>query len=278
MNSKIKRVVAINDMSGLGKCSLTVAIPILATLGLQTCPFPTAILSCQTGYPKYTFFDFTDEMIKYEKCWEELHSKFNCIYSGFLGSERQIDIVANFIQKHKEAMIFVDPVMGDNGEIYGTYNDEMCYKMKELVKIADIVTPNLTEACILTGLNYENIKELSLEDIKSIAMDIGNMGPEKIVITGIVKENIVHNLAYDKEKDEIFITEAKYNQRSYSGTGDIFSSIVCGMTVRGIDFTVAVQKASNFIEEAIDYTDKFDIPGREGICYEFFLKELIINE
>ncbi|MEG2354082.1 MAG: pyridoxamine kinase [Clostridium sp.] len=275
MDTGIKKVVTINDMSGLGKCSLTVAIPILAILGIESCPFPTAILSCQTGYPKYSFLDFTEEMINYERSWEELGFKFDCIYSGFLGSEKQIDIVLNFMLKHSESLIFVDPVMGDHGKLYGTYTSGMCNKIKNLIKYAHIVTPNLTEACILTEKEYD-VQALNLSLIKNMAKDISAMGPKKVVITGIVEGDSISNLAYDSTDDIFIISKSKYNNMSYSGTGDIFASILCGMLVKNYDFDVAVNKASTFIEHAIEHTSKFNILGREGIMYEPFLRELML--
>ncbi|MBE6055276.1 MAG: pyridoxine kinase, partial [Clostridium sartagoforme] len=151
----VKKVATINDLSGVGRCSLTAAIPVLAALGVQCCPFPTAILSSQTEFDKFTFLDITDEMISYKEAWNELGIKFDCIYSGFLGSENQIDIVLDFVKEKEKSLIVVDPVMGDNGIIYDTFNETMCNKMKKLVSISDIVTPNLTEACILTGETYD---------------------------------------------------------------------------------------------------------------------------
>ena len=145
----MKKIVAIHDLSGIGRCSLTVAIPILSALKVQCCPFPTAILSSQTGYPEYTFLDLTNEMNKQSKVWENLKVNFDCIYSGFLGSESQVEIVSNFIKENKNTFIVVDPVMGDDGVMYPIFSEEMRIKIKNLVKIANLTTPNLTEACFL---------------------------------------------------------------------------------------------------------------------------------
>ena len=148
----VKKVATINDLSGIGRCSLTAALPILSTLGVQCCPFPTAILSSQTEFDKFSFLDITNEMNNYKNVWKELNINFDCIYSGFLGSEKQIDIVLDFVLDNKDSLIVIDPVMGDNGILYDTFTENMCNKMKELVSIASIVTPNLTEACILTRI------------------------------------------------------------------------------------------------------------------------------
>ncbi|WP_253199597.1 pyridoxamine kinase [Clostridium gasigenes] len=278
MIEKIKKVATIQDMSGIGRSSLTVALPIISTLGVQCCPFPTAILSCQTNYPEFSFFDFTKEMNNYKNVWTKMNIGFDCIYSGFLGSEAQIDIVIDFFKSNNKALIMVDPVMGDNGVIYDTYTSNLCKRIKELVSYADIVTPNVTESFILTGEVY-NEKQINLGFLEKLAKEISNMGPSKVIITGIIIDNEVCNLAYEKEKNEIFIIKNKYIKKYYCGTGDIFSSIVCGMLVRGFDFKVTIEKASEFIYNAIKYTSQFDTDPNEGVMFEVFLKELIlINE
>ena len=275
--NNIKKVATINDLSGVGRCSLTVSIPVLSTLGVQCCPFPTAVLSCHTGFDNFTFLDITDEMIKYKKSWDNLGMDFECIYSGFVGSEKQIDIVLDFIKEREEALIVVDPVMGDNGKAYSTFTKEMCNKMKNLVSIADIVTPNLTEACILTEEEYS--KNYNDEKILDIAKKISSMGPEKVIIKGIIRENKVVNFAYDNEEKSFFKVESDFNNKSYSGTGDIFTSIVIGLILNGHDLNYSVEKATEFIYKTIEYTSKFNTDTREGIMFELFLKELfLINE
>lgn len=269
------RVAVINDMSGIGKCSLTVAIPIFSCLKLTPCPFPTAILSSQTGYPEFTFLDFTEEMINYEKVWDNLQLKFKGIHTGFLGSEKQIEIVENFIKKHEESLVLVDPVMADNGSIYGIYTESMCNKIKNLVSFADVVTPNATESLILANENYKDYI-CGVEHFKDIAKKISNMGPKKVVITGIIEGDMISNLAYDRTEDRTFIATSKYNKTSYSGTGDIFSSILCGMLLNGFDLEKSVKKATDFIYKTIQYTSKFEIDTNDGIMFEIFLKELIL--
>ncbi|WP_411168104.1 pyridoxamine kinase [Clostridium sp. MB05] len=274
----IKKVATINDLSGIGRCSLTAAMPILSALGVQCCPFPTAILSSQTEFDNFTFLDITSEMKSYKKAWNLLNLNFDCIYSGFLGSEEQINIVLDFAREHKESLIVIDPVMGDNGIIYDTYTENMCNKMKELISIADIATPNLTEACILTGNQY-NKYNMSDESILNIAKDISKLGPSKVIITGIIKENSIYNFAYNKSNNEFFIVKSEFNNESYSGTGDIFTSVVIGLLLNNHDFKFSIEKATEFIYNAIQYTTKFKTNPKEGVIFELFLKELIlINE
>ncbi len=274
----VKKVATINDLSGIGRCSLTAAIPVLSALGVQCCPFPTAVLSSQTEFEKFTFLDITDEMIKYKETWDELGIRFDCIYSGFLGSEKQIDIVLDFVKEKEDAIIIVDPVMGDNGVLYDTFTEEMCKKMKWLVSIANLVTPNLTEACILTGEVYDKY-ETSDEKVKMMAREISNMGPKQVIITGIIRGNKIYNYAYDREVDKYFIVETDYNNESYSGTGDIFTSIIIGLLLNGHDLNYSIKNATDFIDRTIKFTSKFNTNPKEGIMFELFLKELIlINE
>lgn len=269
----LKKVAAINDLSGVGKCSLSVAIPILSALKVQCCPFPTAILSSQTGYPEYSFFDFTNEMITYSNVWKNLNLNFDCIYTGFLGSKYQIEIVSNFIKENKTSLIVVDPVMGDDGLVYPVFDTEMCNKIKNLVKVSDLTTPNLTEACILTGRNYSK-KNFTRDELINLAKDVCSIGPSKVVITGILEGDNILNLAYDKAIDKYFFTSVKYNNCSYSGTGDIFTSIISGLLTNGYDLNFAVITATNFISKTIDYTSKFNIDRNDGVMFEKFLCDL----
>ena len=269
----LKKVAAINDLSGVGRCSLTVAIPILSALKVQCCPFPTAILSSQTDYPEFTFLDFTNEMNSYKDVWNKLKIDFDCIYSGFLGSIEQIEIVSNFIKENPTSLVVVDPVMGDNGVLYSTFTKEMCNKIKELVKYSALITPNLTEACILTNREYH--QNYSRDDIIDIAKDLSNIGPENVVITGIIENNNILNLAYNKSNDIAHFTAVKYNNHSYSGTGDIFASIVCGLLVNNYDLNLAVKTATDFIYKTINYTSQFNTDRNDGVMFEMFLGDLI---
>ncbi|MGL5754459.1 MAG: pyridoxamine kinase [Paraclostridium sp.] len=270
----IKKVAAIHDLSGIGRCSLTVAIPILSALKVQCCPFPTAILSSQTGYPKYSFFDLTSQMDDYKNTWAELNIDFDCIYSGFLGSIDQIDIVCNFINNNKNSLIITDPVMGDNGCLYPIFNDKMCKKIRNLVKKSDIVTPNLTEALILIDKDFTNIN-LCKDELISIAKKVSDLGPNKVIITGIILDGKIHNLSFDKDLNEVHFTTSNFNNISYSGTGDIFTSIVTGLLLNGYSLSYSVDKASEFIHKVVLYTSKLSSDRNDGVLFELFLNELI---
>lgn len=268
----MKKVAAINDMSGIGKCSLTVAIPILSALKTQCCPYPTAILSSQTSYPKFTYLDLTSQMKEYAKTWKELHMSFDTIYSGFLGSIDQIDLVCDFIKDNKNAYVIVDPVMGDCGDYYQTFDDKIAQKIKNLVKMSNLVTPNLTEACLLTNNQYHT--KYKLDDALNLAKEISTLGPEKVIITGILIDDKIINLGYDKDNDESFSYVLDYNNKSYSGTGDIFTSIITGLITNGHNFKNSIKIASDFIFKCIKYTSNYDINPNDGVFFELFLNEL----
>ncbi len=273
---EIKKVAAIHDLSGLGRCSLTAAIPILSILNVQPCPMPTAVLSCQTGFSNFSFLDLTDEMKNINNSWKEERVKFNGIYSGFLGSKHQVDTVIDVIKSNKDAKIFIDPVMGDGGELYKIYDIEMCEKIKELVKYADVVTPNLTEACLLTNRNY---KELNIceDTLLEIAKDITDKGPKQIIITGIIQDNNIGNYSYDRDTNESYYINVPYNNESYSGTGDVFTSIICGMLINDYKLKFAVDKATDFIYKVIKYSLNQHCDPKNGVIFEPLLKDLILE-
>ena len=268
----LKKVAAINDLSGIGKCSLSVAIPILSALKVQCCPFPTAILSSQTGFSQYTFLDLTNEMEKYSNTWKKLNLNIDTIYSGFLGSSSQIDIVRNFIKSNPHAFVIVDPVLGDNGELYPIFNNDTCTKMKDLVIHSNLITPNITEACLLLNKDYKD--NFSEEEVITIAKKLSELGPSKVIITGIIRDNMIYNLSYDKEEDKAFTYGLEYNKCSYSGTGDIFVSIICGLITNNYDLEFAVKTASDFIYKCVSYTSKYEIDRNEGVMFEMFLNDL----
>ncbi len=268
----IKKVVAINDLSGIGKCSLSVALPILSALKVQCCPLPTAILSSQTGFSEYTFLDLTNEMENYYNTWKKLNLNIDTICSGFLGSIHQIDIVINFIKENKDALVIVDPVLGDGGILYPIFDKETCSKMKDLVKYSDLITPNLTEACLLTNKDYH--EDYSEDELINIAKSLCELGPNKVIITGIIKNDMIYNLSYDSIKDKSLLYGLKYNKRSYSGTGDIFVSIISALITNGFDLDFAVKTASDFIYKCVSYTSTYETDRNHGVMFEMFLNDL----
>lgn len=268
-----KKIAVINDFSGFGRCSIAVALPIISTLKIQCCPLPTSIFSNHTGFDSFFFDDYTDKMPLYINEWKKLGLQFDGITSGFLGSKKQIEIVTQFFKdfKTKENIIIVDPVMGDYGKIYATYTKEMCEEMKKLVQYADIITPNITELCILTDTPYQ--KKWKISELEKMTEELAEKGPEKIVVTGIVQKEFIANFCYEKGKSpKILRCHRVGTQRS--GTGDVFSSIIAADAVNQVPFDKSVKKASNFIKKCILRSIEMDIPVTDGVCFEELLQTL----
>lgn len=276
--NNIPKIMAINDMSGVGRCSLTVIIPVMSALGCQVCPLPTALLSNHSEYKEFYFFDFTNHMEEYFSYWEKNDAFFDCVYSGFLGSEEQINIIADIInrvkEKNKEALIVVDPVMGDHGFTYATYNDEMITKMSHLVKKADIITPNLTEACILLGENYTDEK-VSIPQVKEYLKELCSLGPKISVITGVATEDSEHiNVCYNRDEDKFWMAPFDYVNKRYPGTGDLFTSLFLGYYMKGKSLPEAMEEAARFVSLAVITTYEAKTISSEGVIFEHIIKEL----
>jgi len=282
----LKKVAAINDISGIGKCSLTAAIPILSVLGVQACPLPTAVLSSQTGFPSYFIDDYTSKMKSYIDEWHKLDLQFDGIHSGFLANASQVDIILDFISrfKQKNTIFLVDPVMGDDGEIYPAFNPSFCEKIKMLVSKADIITPNLTEACILTGKDFAQLtlsKEKSdyLSLIENLGQELLLQGPSRVVITGIRYQSEtdpaeqIYNAVI--EADNVYYTKSLAYDVSYSGTGDIFASVLCGFLVQGKSVHEAADKATRLIGLSVRDAYNENIDRNYGINFEKYLKEIL---
>lgn len=269
-----KKIAVINDISGFGRCSITVTLPILSYLGVQCCPVPTAILSNHMGYPHYFIDDYTDRMEQYIGNWRKLGLRFEGIMTGFLGSAEQIDIVKEFIRdfSKEDTLVIVDPVMGDHGKIYVTYTEEMCARMKKLVALSDITTPNLTEACRLTGTPYKNTGWRKKE-LDSMAEQIAAFGPSKVVITGIPQGGFIANFIYERGQDARIIRTHKVDAER-SCTGDVFTSVIAADGVNGVSFDRSVRKASGFVKKCILKSVEMEIPKTDGVCFEEVLYQL----
>lgn len=268
-----KKLAVINDLSGFGRCSIAVELPIISAMKIQCCFVPTTIFSNHTGFASFFLEDFTDKMRPYMNEWRKLELHFQGICTGFLGSPKQIAIVSDFLRdfKEKDTVVVVDPVMGDYGKMYPTYSMETCLKMRELIPLADIITPNLTEACILAGIPYE--EKWSRKKLLWLAQHLSAMGPEKVVITGIIQGEFIANYCYEKGKEPcMFRTVKAGTQRS--GTGDIFASIVAADAVNGVPFEQSVKKAGRFIKKCIVKSIEMGIPLTDGVCFEEFLHNL----
>ena len=281
MESLVKKVAAIHDLSGYGRASLTTIIPILSNMKVQVCPVPTAILSTHTGgFEGYSFIDLTDYMQEHIAHWKRLDLEFDCIYSGFLGSPKQIEIVADFIDYFgkKSKFIVVDPVMGDNGKLYSTMDNEMVVGMRNLIKKADIITPNFTEVMYLLGKEYD--KNIDIEKVKEYLKDLSNMGPKIVMATSVpeIEENKMDKktsvVAYDRENDVFWRVSCRYIPASYPGTGDAYTSVVIGSLLQGDSLPMAIERGVQFITQCIMASYGFKYPKKEGVLLEKMLDVL----
>ena len=268
-----KKIAVINDFSGFGRCSIAVSLPIISHMKIQCSNVVTSVFSNHTGFEKFFFEDYTDKMQDYIDLWLYLDLQFEGIYSGFLGSKKQIKIVEKFIKdfKKENTKIIIDPVMGDNGRPYPTYTKEMCEEMKELVCYADILTPNVTEACILTDTPYR--EKFKNSELYAMAEKLSEKGASKIVISGVKMENYIGNVVYEKNGIKKIIRMKKVGMER-SGTGDIFASIIAADCVNGVDLETSVKKAGSFIKKCIIATEKYQVPKTDGVCFEEVLYTL----
>ena len=284
-HNKQKKIAVINDISGFGRCSAAVSLPVISHMRVQACLLPTSIFSNHTGFPSYYYNDFTDKMPRfmeeytdrmrvYIENWQKLGLRFEGIMTGFLGSAEQIEIVREFIRQFRDerTQVIIDPVMGENGKPYPTYTEEMCDKMKHLVEYADILTPNVTEACMLTRMPFKD-KNWQRKELLEMMARLRELGAKKIVVSGLDSGQFISN-AVSEVPGECKLIRQKRVGKVRSGTGDIFSSIIAADCVNGVDFETSVRKAAAFVQECIRVTERFDIPETDGVCFEEVLHKL----
>ncbi len=275
-------VCAIHDLSCFGRCALTVIMPTLSAMGNQVIPLPTALLSTHTGgFTDLHFIDLNNSMKKISDHFKTLDISFDSIYSGFLGSEDQIDTVLNYIDnfRNKDTLVMVDPVMGDDGELYSTYTHELMLGMRRLCEKADIITPNLTEAFFLTESEFRETEHMTKDEAITLARQLRDkllvFKNKKIVITGIpYSENNFATYGYDLESDKETFHSVKRVKLNYPGTGDLFASVLLGKLLDNEDFEDAIAYSSDFICRVMEYSATFDTPLRNGVAFEAFLGEL----
>lgn len=269
-----KRIALVNDITGFGRCSVTVQLPLISAMRVQACPLPTAILSVHTGFPNHYIDDYTERMRPYMENWAANTLDFDAILTGFLGSERQIEVVLECIARFKgrDTCVIVDPVMGDNGRLYSSYTPELCAKMRQLLPYADVVTPNLTEACQLLGTDYPANGLVAEEELVEMAAAIAAMGPHDVIITGLHAGDRVRTYLYAEGHGYAF-DNAKVG-RDRSGSGDAFAAIVAAALVRGIPIEEGARRAAAFIGHCLAYAEELDLPWNYGLPFEEFMSEL----
>ncbi|WP_428908126.1 pyridoxamine kinase [Niallia sp. Krafla_26] len=282
----MKKVAVIQDLSSFGKCSLTAAIPVLSVMGVQACPLPTAVLTAQTGYPSFFCEDFTSKMNHFTDEWSKLNITFDGISTGFVTGEEQIKNIFHFLDRFytKETLLLVDPVMGDSGEVYKMFTEELPVLMGELVNKADVITPNVTECCLLTRTSYEKLHSYTNEkDYLKAVEEAGNRLQQdtnaEVIITGINPPTepgdtqLIGNMYLNKNKTFHYLMP--YNGKSYSGTGDLFAAVIMGSLMRGQNLEEAVQLAVKFLTESIKDSASENIPEVEGVNFEKYLSILL---
>ena len=273
----VPRLAMINDIAGFGRCSTTVSLPVISVMKVQVCPVPTSVLSNHLGFPLCHFDDYTSHMRDYIKVWVELGLTFDGLYCGFLGNEEQIDIVREFVEMFRPPLFLLDPVMGDHGRAYSSITETHVQKMKKLLPLADIITPNITEACLLTGTPWKD-GEWTMQELSGLCERLASLCLKdsvgaSIVITGIRQGDSLVNFLWD---DGVYTTVATpIAGASRPGTGDIFASILAADAVRGETLLSSVQKAANFVGLCIAGSEKAGTPVQEGVVFEKYLAALL---
>ncbi len=273
----MKRIATIQDISCLGKCSLTVALPIISAMGMETCVVPTAVLSTHTMISGFTFRDLTEDMPDICDHWKKENFIFDAIYTGYLGSKRQLAMVEDYFAafKTENNLIIVDPVIGDGGKLYPAFDVDFAHEMAKLCGKADIIMPNLTEAAFM--LDEEYIESgYDLEYIQSLLKKLTNLGAKTAVLTGVsFEEGKIGVMGYDAANNEFFHYFHKKIDTSYHGTGDIFASVVVGGLMNGFSLPKALKIAADFTAKCIDITFSDPNAITYGVNFEYLLPELM---
>lgn len=268
------RIAAIHDLSCFGRCSLTIALPVLSAMGCQCCPLPTALLSAHTGFPGNTSLDLAAEMGRIAEHWAAMDLQFDAIYSGFLGSADQVDTVARFFDtfKKSDTAVIVDPVMGDHGTAYRTCTPELCRGMRVLAENSDVITPNLTEAALLLDRPYEEIRQA---DAYEVVRRLSLGGRRSVVLTGYSSESgQTGALCFDRDSGESKAVQTPREPQDFSGTGDLFASVLAGGVARGVPLFQAAQAAADFVRDCIARTLAEGLTEQDGVDFEPLLGQL----
>lgn len=272
----MKRIVTIQDISCVGKCSLTVALPIISAMGIETAAIPTAVLSTHTAFKNFTYRDLTGDLPKIAKHWKQEKFDFDGIYTGYLGSIEQIDMLKEFFKQFKTSnnFVFIDPVMADNGKLYAGFDEKFVKEMKKLCKMADIIVPNLTEASYMLEKEYKEI--YSEQEIKDILIELSNLGPKYVVLTGVsFKDNKLGVMSYNKETNKFFTYFKEKVPAKYHGTGDIFASTLVGAITNRNTLEEGLKVAVDYVWETINDTYKTNKKDVYGVNFETKIPYLI---
>ena len=272
----MKRIVTIQDISCVGKCSLTVALPIISAMGVEAAVIPTAVLSTHTMFKNFTYRDLSTDIPSIQKHWQDEKIDFNAIYTGYLGSIEQIDMLKDFFKEFKKEnnFIFIDPVMGDNGKLYVGFDQEFALQMKELCKMADVIVPNLTEASYMLQREYK--QSYTEQEIKDLLVELSDLGPKQVILTGIsFKDNELGVMSYNKETNEFFTYFREQIPVKYHGTGDVFASTLVGAMENNKSLEESLKIAVDYVWETINDTYKEKKEDAYGVNFENKISYLI---
>ena len=271
----MKRIVTMQDISCVGKCSLTAALPVLSAMGLETAVLPTAVLSSHTMFKHVSFCDLTDQIPAILHAWNEEHFTFSAIYTGYLGSAKQISYAMDlFDQFGKDALILVDPCMADHGKLYRGFSMDFVQQMKQLCRKASIICPNLTEACLLLGIPYQ--ESFSGEELQSMLRKLADLGCSTAVLTGISTEiGKIGSIAYSRTDNTFHEAMTEKEPQQFHGTGDLWASTFLGALCRGKKLPEAMQIACSFVQKSIACTLQEPDHNRYGVNFEQALPDLI---
>ena len=270
MLPKLKRIAAVHDLSGLGKCSLTVALPVISATGVECACIPTALLSTHTGeFTGWTLRDLSDEMLPIARHWKRTGAQFDGVYTGYLANPAQTHTLEQVIDliSGPDTMLIVDPVMADNGSYYSNMGEEMCAAFRHLIRRADVITPNITEAALLTGTAYTPDGH-DEHYLRCMIDTLASLGPRMITITGIRVDGMIGNAAFDAETGETFRALRPMHDGLFYGTGDIFASSLAALLVRGASLCDSLEIATALTDDSIARSLRHDTPRRFGVDFE----------
>ena len=272
----MKRILTIQDISCFGKCSLTVALPLLSAMGIETAILPTAVLSTHTLFKGFTCRDLSDQLVPIADHWKQEGITFDAIYTGYLGTEEEIDTVIRIIEefRNENTLVIVDPAMGDNGKLYPAFNEHYAKKNADLCAVADIIDPNITEASFMTGLPYRD--EYSEDYVREMLLALAKIGTKTPILTGVsLSEGKTGAMGYDTETKTFFSYQNDWVPAAYHGTGDIFSSVLAGAFVLGLDRAEALKIAADYT--ALTIAETLKNPGNPwyGVDFEATVPSLV---
>ena len=272
----MKRILTIQDISCFGKCSLTVALPLLSAMGIETAILPTAVLSTHTLFKGFTCKDLSDQLVPITDHWKQEGITFDAIYTGYLGTEEEIDTVIRIIEefRNENTLVIVDPAMGDNGKLYPAFNEHYAKKNADLCAVADIIDPNITEASFMTGLPYR--EEYSEDYVREMLLALAKIGTKTPILTGVsLSEGKTGAMGYDTKTKTFFSYQNDLVPAAYHGTGDIFSSVLAGAFVLGLDRAEALKIAADYT--ALTIAETLKNPGNPwyGVDFEATVPSLV---